>query len=816
MKCRPQPALALALMLSLLAACDTAQERAERHFQSGLEYLQDGDVDRALVEFRNVFELNGEHHDARLAYADAERARGNTREAYSQYLRLIEQYPNDPAGLKALADLAAEAGQWDDATQFVTQALKGAPDDGALQAIRLFTEYGRAVEDDDTGKIISTVKEAGALAKKLPDSLLLRKVIIDDLVRAGNLSEALTELDAAIRIAPREKLLYAQRLSVNAALKDDVAVETGLKEMVGLFPDAPEMAEALQRWYLSRKEYDKAEALLRSRVDPASDATAPIVDLVRFLGQFRGPEAALKELDAAIAAGKSVSVLRSARAGFHFDQGDHAGAIAEMEEIVGTVTDADEGRAIKVALARMYLADKNDQAARRLVGQVLSEDSGNAEAIKLKAGWLIQDDQADDAIAVLRSAIDQNPQDAGLMTLMAQAYERQGDRDLMRDMLSQAVRASGRAPAESLRYARLLASEDKLVPAESVVIDALRIAPGEPGLLVALGSIYVALQDWGRAGAVADELEGLKDPAVEPNVASMRAAILDGQQKTGDALTYLQRLASAEGAKLDAKVAVLRNHLANGRNAEAVAYAAKLLAEEPGNRDLVFINATVQAITGDLKNAETGFRAVLAAEPGRADVWLALYRALKGDPSRAADAAKVLEEGLAAVPQSPELRWAKAGVLESADDIEGAIAIYEELYKQNSANPVVANNLASLLSNYRTDADSLKRAEVIARRLRGSSVPAYQDTFGWIAYQNGSFDLAVKELARAAVGLPQDPTVQYHLAMAYLATKKPAEAAKKFAEALALIPANDSRAFAISARSELDKLKAAGIAPESP
>ena len=54
---------------SALSACDTAEERAEAHYQRAMALLAAGDDDRAMVEFRNVFRLNGEHVAARLAYA---------------------------------------------------------------------------------------------------------------------------------------------------------------------------------------------------------------------------------------------------------------------------------------------------------------------------------------------------------------------------------------------------------------------------------------------------------------------------------------------------------------------------------------------------------------------------------------------------------------------------------------------------------------------------------------------------------------------------------------------------------------------------
>jgi len=51
-------ALALFALLTL-AGCDSVEERAEAHFQSGLALIEAGDYDRALVELRNVFQLDG-------------------------------------------------------------------------------------------------------------------------------------------------------------------------------------------------------------------------------------------------------------------------------------------------------------------------------------------------------------------------------------------------------------------------------------------------------------------------------------------------------------------------------------------------------------------------------------------------------------------------------------------------------------------------------------------------------------------------------------------------------------------------------------
>ena len=96
----------------------------------------------------------------------------------------------------------------------------------------------------------------------------------------------------------------------------------------------------------------------------------------------------------------------------------------------------------------------------------------------------------------------------------------------------------------------------------------------------------------------------------------------------------------------------------------------------------------------------------------------------------------------------------------------------------------IANNLASLLSAFRDDPETLERAAAVARRLRDTDVPAFQDTYGWIAYRQGDFEEAVAYLEPAAAGLPTDPLVQFHLGMTYVALERKEEAIAAMTRAL--------------------------------
>ncbi|MCX7888546.1 MAG: tetratricopeptide repeat protein [Rhodobacteraceae bacterium] len=799
---------------ALLGACDSAEERAEKHFQSGMELLAAGDVDRALVEFRNVFQLNGKHHDARAVYARTLRERGELAESYSQYLRLVEQYPDDLEGRRALAEMAAESGDWDEVERHVTEALRVAPGDAGAQAVAIALRYARAAAGDDTEAQGKAAAEADAMLARAPANRFLHRVVIDHALKGKDFAGALRRIETALAVLPADPGLHALRVSALAALGDEAGVEAALIEMRNRFPGDRSADEALLRWYVARGESAKAEGLLRDRIAAPGSTPAAVVDLLRFIASDRGPQAALAEADARIAAGETAIEVEAARDALRFDLGDRDGAVAALQAALAAAAPSDAARDARAALAEMLGRMGNETGARALVEEVLAEDSGNVLAVRLKADALIRADAIGEAINLLRAALEQNPRDPSLMTLLARAHERNGSRDLMRDMLARAAEASGNAPEESMRYARVLIQGENLAAAEDVLIAALRTTPGEVRLLGLLGEVYLRMRDWARAGGVADALDRSGDPAAAQVAIGLRAAAVGGRESAEQALDYLKDLAEKGEGGLSTRIALIRAQLGQGKTAEALAAAERLAAENPADRSIGFVHAYVLDAAGRRAEAEAAYRALLADGGSEPRIWLALYRNVLADPARFDEAGRILDEAAAANPGAAEIRWARAGHAERAGDIEGAIAIYEGLYAEDSNDPIVANNLASLLAGYRTDAESLARAEVIARRLRGSEVPAFQDTYGWIAFRRGNAEEARAPLEKAAAALTGDASVQYHLGMVYAALGLKPEALAQFDRAIAAAGAGSRLPDAARAAEEAARLRAEGVAPK--
>ncbi len=803
---RPTYAWIAVAALLALAACDSAEERAEKHFQNAVELLDAGDVDRAVVEFRNVFQLNTRHLEARRLFARTMLEHGELQQAFGSYLMVSEQLPSDLESRIALARVAYQTRNWEDFRRYGTAAHELAPQDPDARVVWGAIEYREAVLDEDPAARRDAVRSISDLISGRPNDRLLREVLIDGLIRDGELERARDEIDSALEIWPGDEELLRVRLGALLQLEDEGAIERQMQELASSFPDNVEYRQSLIQWHVSRGDIAEARSLLEELAYAEDASTEDRVNFLAFVESTQGPEAALDEVERLIGAGRDVLRLRAMKAGIEFDQGNRERAIAELESVIAGSESSDRLRDVKVALARMLAAAGDEAGARQRVDEVLAEDASNIEALKMRAGWQIGQDQPEKAILALRSALDQAPRDPQIMSLMANAYLRSGSRELAGEMLSLAVDASGKAPPESLRYAAFLIEDGKFDTAEATLVDALRTSPGNVDVLVELGRVRVGQQDWSGAEQVEGTLRRLETDAGTAAADNLRLARLQGQQRTEEALAFLDSVLVKQGARGAAELAIVQTHLRNGDVAAAEGFVDRTLVERPADAVMRFLKASILSMSDKGTEAEAIYRGLLSEDDSNEVVWQTLY-ALLASKGRNDEARQVLEEGLAAIPGSANLQWALAGDLERLGDIEAAISIYESLYEENSDSPIIANNLASLIATYRTDEASLERAWAIARRLRGANRPEFQDTYGWIAFRRGEVDEAIQNLEPAARGLKDDPIVQYHLAVAYERAGRTDEALEQFRRAVEVAGEADSRPQFKRAREEIARLE---------
>jgi len=793
----------------VLSGCQSAEEKAEGHYRSALTLLEAGDQDRAMVELRNVFQLDGFHKKARQTYAAILLDRGEQAEANGQLLRLVEQYPDTLDARQTLAELALLRGDWAEFSRHGEAAISLDPAPVASRAIASALAYRAAVEANDPSAREAAVTLARAVLENALDNQIAQRIVIDSQITSDNPEMALPEIDRLLEREPDNLEFHMLKFRLLVQQEDGDAIGAQLRKMHARFPQDETVRQWLLSWYLSRGDLDGAETFLR---DLAGDPTGPPeghVMVVQLLQATRGDAAARAELNrlAEANAGQETAKLwRALGAAIDFNAGQRGEAMAEMEDILKDASDTEQTLRIKVMLAQLLQADGNPVGARARIEEVLASDPGNVEALKMRAAWYIAEDKPGEAIVDLRAALGQAPRDTEVLTLMSQAHDREGARDLAGERLALAVEISGNAPQESTRYARFLLRDGRLNVAEAVLTAARRASPRDVGVLDLLGEVTLAMGLLDRTADVIATLEALPgEPAVD-SAQKLRTALVLSRGQSEESLAFLQDMIAQGDTDARTLAMMIDTQLRAGKPEEARRFIEDRLAADPKNAELRMMRATLSGLMGQVKAAEEDYRTLLEADPG-AENPVRLYYGFLTSAGRRDEAEALLRTARAANPGSLMVGWLLAGHVEQDGDIDAAIVIYEELYASNSDNTVIANNLASLITSHRDDAESLERAFVIARRLRGVDVPAFQDTYGWIEFRRGNVEEALRHLQPGAAGLPGDPLAQFHLGMAYAAVGgREEEAIAALTRALELGGGRDLPQMA-TAREQLDALQ---------
>ena len=324
----------------------------------------------------------------------------------------------------------------------------------------------------------------------------------------------------------------------------------------------------------------------------------------------------------------------------------------------------------------------------------------------------------------------------------------------------------------------------------------------------ALGDIYLRTSDWSRVEQIEATLKRQEDDQAAQLAEILQLQRIARKDGATEATAFLESLVQSNDANTSARIALIQARLRDAQNPEALELAQKLVEDFPNDPVAQLVLGNTEFATRNFDAAKETFRNIVAnnSEP-RAVIQLVRVLGVEG---KVDEALAVIDDALEKDPAQRDLMWAKASFLEQINDIDGAINLYEQLYDLDSASLVVANNLASLLATYRLDDASLDRAFDVARRLRGTDVPPFQDTYGWILFRRGEAVEAINYLEPAAKSLAGDAIVQFHLGKAYLELGRNQDALAQFQKSLEVAAEGDQRPQIAEAREHVETLLAAG------
>ena len=754
--------LLAALLVLQLSACDTAEQRAESHYQSGLRYVASGEIDKALIEFRNVFKLDGEHIQARLTYAGLLVDRQDFDQATGQYLRVLEQEPANRVALLATAKLMLQFQDFAAAEKYAATILAGDPTDIEALAIRA-TAYMRLDR-----QVEALVIAHGILVAE-PTNMGALLVLIADDINGALLNPALEKVERIIANHPTEIAGYLAKLAVLEKLSKNSEITDVLATMAEVFPNNKEILATRIGWMLEIGDSDSALDLLREVSAKDVENVDAALDLVGLLEREKGIDAAFAELEGLVERSQgNRNEFERALASMLYRRGDEDKAVNMVKALLESPkNNADKDQSAVLLAFILY-----DQGARSdalsLVEDVIANDKSNVDALKIRSQINIDNDRYEEAIADLRTAHDADPADPAVLVLQATAYKLNGSPELSRERLAAAVTLSGAQPNIAIDYSRAMVEDGKVEIAEGVLTESSHRFPNNRAVLVELANVQITLRDWTGAEATAQRMRGLTTDGTDSDADRISVAVLQGQNKIEESIGMLKSmLASSENEqKESAMLDIVRTHLETGQSEIAENFLRDYLKDLPSDYSGNLLLAGLLAVTDRADEAESLYRKVIDENPQKSGGYIMLARLLSSQ-NRAADSKAILDTGIAHSQDTERLLFMNAGYLEQTGDFDGAIEIYSQLFEQAPNSDLLANNLASLLSEHRTDKESLDKAFAVSKRLRDSDFPPFQDTYGWVLYLNGDYDRALAVFAQAETELGTNSIFMYHQGMTF-------------------------------------------------
>jgi len=771
-------ALELAALYNMTGRGELAVSEAQNFLKShpdsveayevlGTGHALKGNYDQAESDFLKALQLEPGRSSARISLASAYASRGKLHEAHALLDQVVVSDPKNPNAWATLANLELAMGNRDRALVCYRKITEINPADlsARFQCGMLY------LDARDEANAIKMASELLSKYPKRPEGHLIRGIV---LYQQKSYSDAVTELQKTLQIAKSATAYYYLGLSHYNRGELELALAQFHKSLE-LNPGMGKSRLIIATILLKQKMVDEAVAEGQRAVqgDPKSALAHNILGSALLAkGQF---DQALREINLALDLDPKLVDAHLKKGFFSIAKGRVREGEIELDTALKV---APELLSTRYLVAAQHLRSRDYAKAVQVIREGLRGQKGDAPLYDYMAQALFADGNEAEALKSLQKAKEADPAYyAPYFTLaLYQVAKKAPDKALAE--YAEVLKRDPKNLQALLRTAEVQDAQSK----PDLALATLRRAKdtGNPEGALALANYLVARKEPGQALDVLDA--ALKAQPHHAGLWALKGKTLGSQKKFREALACFEEVeATAPEQALPLKVVTC---LALKDFPKAQESARALIRRKPASADGYVALSLVYQAQDDLGRAADALRDGLKADPGNNQVHMALGELC----TRKKDYPAALGCYLDLLKRQPgylPALFAKGAVYERMGKKADAVRAYQESLRLSRDFVPALNNLAYL---YATGLGSKGEALKLAGRAYqlDNKSGGVMDTMGYCLLVNGKKDDARKLLEQAATALPKDPTVHYHLALAYREGGNRAQALKSLQKSLDL------------------------------
>jgi putative PEP-CTERM system TPR-repeat lipoprotein len=329
---------------------------------------------------------------------------------------------------------------------------------------------------------------------------------------------------------------------------------------------------------------------------------------------------------------------------------------------------------------------------------------------------------------------------------------------LMLEHLQQAATAHPKAVRPKVLLARYYLAQGKPAKVQPLMLELSKKQRQSPAALEVMALAQLAQKQYPEAKYGLEQLI-----EQQPDSAQAHFLLANAYAGLGDRAGLkreLERTIELVPRHFAARLALARLLLLEGEKDKVTEQLAVLNELSPDHTDVLRLKASLARVQGDQETASALLEDVFETSPGT-DSMLSVARQ-KWAMGERAEALELQEQWAEEHPDDLTATLALAGTYSQQDQVEPAIAEYQQALEKDGQNVAALNGLAWHLRN-KQPARALEYAERAAELAPESTL--VMDTLAVVLLKNGQVKRAKRSIERVYAKKPNEPAVRYHRAM---------------------------------------------------